>query len=404
MKKALENIRILDLSRVLAGPVCTQILGDLGAEVIKVERPGFGDDTRKWGPPFLHDDSGQDTSESSYYLAANRNKKSVSIDFTTEKGRELIKQLVAKSDVLIENYKTGGLEKYGLSYEQLKDEFPELIYCSITGFGQNGPLASEPGYDFLAQAMAGLMSITGDPQGEPMKVGVALSDVMTGLYAAISILASMNYREKTGKGQYIDLSLVDCTLAGMTNIAQYFLTTEQDPPRLGNSHASIVPYEAFAAKDGFVILAIGNDGQFARFAKFVDHEEWASDQRFSKNADRVINRDILLPLIKEIMKDHTVQYWIDKLVEIDVPIGPVNNMKQVFSMDQIKAREMKVDVEHSLTSRKISLVGSPIKLSESAVSYECGPPTLGQDNEKVLSDILGLELSEINQLKDEEII
>ena len=306
--------------------------------------------------------------------------------------------------MLIENYKTGGLEKYGLSYEQLKDEFPELIYCSITGFGQNGPLASEPGYDFLAQAMAGLMSITGDPQGEPMKVGVALSDVMTGLYAAISILASMNYREKTGKGQYIDLSLVDCTLAGMTNIAQYFLTTEQDPPRLGNSHASIVPYEAFAAKDGFVILAIGNDGQFARFAKFVDHEEWASDQRFSKNADRVINRDILLPLIKEIMKDHTVQYWIDKLVEIDVPIGPVNNMKQVFSMDQIKAREMKVDVEHSLTSRKISLVGSPIKLSESAVSYECGPPTLGQDNEKVLSDILGLELSEINQLKDEEII
>ena len=300
MKKALENIRIIDLSRVLAGPFCTQILGDLGAEIIKIERPQHGDDTRNWGPPFLKNSKGKDTTESAYYLSCNRNKKSVCIDIKTKDGQNLMRELIKKSDVLIENFKVGDLENYGLSYNQLKKENPELVYCSITGFGQNGPLAQEPGYDFLAQAMAGLMACTGEPNQQPMKVGVALSDVMTGLNAAIAILAAINHQKETGQGQYIDLALTDCTLASLTNIAQYYLTTGEAAARQGNSHSTIVPYQAFETKNGHIILAIGNDQQFKRFSEAANHD-WSEDPLFIRNSDRVKNRKTLVPKIEEIL-------------------------------------------------------------------------------------------------------
>ena len=283
-QNTLDNIRVLDLSRVLAGPSCTQILGDLGADIIKIERPGHGDDTRKWAPPYLKDTDGHDTNESAYYLSANRNKRSLAVDLTTEAGQDLIHKLLEKSDVLIENFKTGNLARYGLSYNQIKDRHPHLIYCSITGFGQNGPLSTEPGYDFLAQAMSGLMAITGEPDGEPMKIGVALSDVMTGLYAAVGILSALHARTTTGKGQHVDLALLDCTLAGMVNIAQYYLTSGNLAPRLGNAHSTIVPYQCFAASDGYLIIAVGNDRQFKRLADFIGKPEWTNDERFSTNA------------------------------------------------------------------------------------------------------------------------
>jgi crotonobetainyl-CoA:carnitine CoA-transferase CaiB-like acyl-CoA transferase len=403
MSQSLSGIRVLDLSRVLAGPFCTQMLGDLGAEIIKVERPGFGDDTRKWGPPFLNDDDGAPTSESAYYLSCNRNKKSIAVDITQEEGQKILHQLVAQSDVLIENFKVGGLEKYGLGYEQLKEKHPSLIYCSISGFGQNGPLAKEPGYDFLAQGMTGLMACTGAPEEEPMKVGVALSDIMTGMNAAIGILAALRHRDQTGEGQMIDLALTDCTLASLTNIAQYYLTSGKIAPRLGNAHSTIVPYQAFEASDGYVIIAVGNDTQFARFAKFVGHEEWSSDARFATNSARVENRDALVPLIKEIMKTRRVSQWIDGLHEIDVPCGPVNTMDQVFEMEQIQARDMQIEMQHALTDAPINLVGSPIKMSKTPPSYDRAPPICGQDTEAILKEVLDLDEQAIAKLKASQI-
>lgn len=405
---ALSDIRILDLSRVLAGPVCTQMLGDMGADIIKVERPGTdgrgGDDTRKWGPPFLKDKDGNETSESAYYLSANRNKRSVTIDITTEEGQQLIRSLIKESDILIENFKARGLEKYGLSYKQIKQEFPHLIYCSITGFGQNGPLAEEPGYDFLAQAMGGLMSITGEPDGVPMKVGVALTDIMTGQNAAIAILAALHHREKTGQGQYIDMSLLDCTIAALTNVSQYYLTSGNMAPRLGNAHSTIVPYQAFAASDGYIILAVGNDRQFQRFCDFTGKGEWVDDPRFATNAARVRNRDILVPEIAAIMAEKTVAYWLKALRDINVPGGPVNDMAQVFSEPQVKERGMEIEMEHPLTPDPVKLVGSPLKMSETPVEYRKAPPVCGQHSEDVLKDILGMSPESINELKSKGVI
>jgi crotonobetainyl-CoA:carnitine CoA-transferase CaiB-like acyl-CoA transferase len=403
-KKSLENIRVLDLSRVLAGPYCTQMLGDLGAEIIKIEKPGSGDDTRFWGPPFLKDRNGNDTNESAYYLSINRNKKSVAVDIKTDEGQAIIHELLKDSDILIENFKVGGLEKYGLSYEQIKKKYPKLVYCSITGFGQDGPLAEEPGYDLMAQAMAGLMAVTGEPTGAPMKVGVALSDIITGLNATIGILAALHHREKTGEGQLVDVALVDCTLASLTNLAQYFLTSGKPAPRLGNEHSTIVPYQAIQVKDGYIVVAVGNNEQFARFATMIGQPDWATDDRFAKNKNRVLNREKLIPMIEKIMKQQTGAYWIHKMREANIPGGPVNKMNEVFATPQVQHREMEIAMSHALAPNDIKLVGSPLKLSETPVSYDLSPPILGQDTQEVLEKLPGLGADRLAQLEKSGVI
>lgn len=404
MSGPLSNIRVVDLSRILAGPSCTQILGDLGADVIKVEKPGDGDDTRKWGPPYLKDADGRDTGESSYYLACNRNKRSVAVDITTTQGQEIIHGLLAQSDILIENFKVGGLKKFGLDYESVKVKHPHIIYASITGFGQTGPLSSEPGYDIMAQAIGGLMAATGEADGAPMKVGVALSDVMSGLYTAIGILAALHKRHETGTGEHIDIALLDCTIASMTNLAQYFLSTGKPAARYGNTHSTIVPYQAFEAADGWVIVAVGNDTQFARFAKLLGHGEWAEDARFALNRNRVIHRDVLVPMIATLMKLKSVVHWVRALQEIDVPAGPVNDMGQVFAMEQVKSRGMAVEMQHASAPAPIKLVGSPLKLTENPVEYKRAPPVCGADTENVLKDVLGMDTDTITSLQKQKII
>jgi crotonobetainyl-CoA:carnitine CoA-transferase CaiB-like acyl-CoA transferase len=402
-KGPLTGLIVLDLSRVLAGPFCTQMLGDMGATIIKIERPNEGDDTRKWGPPFVKDSEGNDTSESAYYLSANRNKRSVAIDLSTPEGQQLIRDLAGKADILIENFKVGSLAKYGLDYQSLSKTHEKLIYCSITGFGQTGPLAHEPGYDFLAQALAGLMSVTGEPAGTPMKVGVALSDIMTGLYAAIGILSALQARHISGKGQHVDLALTDCTLSSLTNLAQYYLTAGQVPPRLGNAHASIVPYEAFETADDHVIFAVGNDTQFSRFAAICGHEEWAADPRFAKNSARVLHRNELLPLIRACLKGKTTAEWLALADTHNIPAAPIQKMDAVFETPQILARDMKIHMQHGL-GEEIDLIGSPLKFSETPVSYRNAPPVCGADTDLILSDILGLDEATRKRYRDTGII
>ncbi|MBI2234555.1 MAG: CoA transferase [Micavibrio aeruginosavorus] len=397
MSGPLAGLRVLDLSRVLAGPACTQILGDLGADIIKVERPGVGDDTRKWGPPFLKDAHGNDTKESAYYLSCNRNKRSIAIDMHSPEGQDLIHRMLEKSDILIENFKAGDLKKYGLDYDSVHARHPHVIYASITGFGQTGPLSSEPGYDLLVQAMGGLMAITGEPDGAPMKVGVALSDVMTGLYAAIGILAALHARQATSKGQHVDVALLDCTLASLTNLAQYYLTAGEPAPRYGNAHSTIVPYQAFEASDGWIVVAVGNDKQFQHFVQGIGHGEWAADPRFATNSARVKHRDTLVPMIAEAIKSRKTAAWVDLMREIDVPCGPVNRMDQVFALDQIAAREMKITMEH-FSGSAIDLVGSPLKLSGTQAEYRLPPPVEGQDTMEILKDVLGLDENDIKKL------
>jgi crotonobetainyl-CoA:carnitine CoA-transferase CaiB-like acyl-CoA transferase len=401
--RALQDICVIDLSRVLAGPLCTQILGDLGADIIKIERPGAGDDTRQWGPPFLKDKEGNDTTESAYYLSANRNKRSLAVDITKPEGQEIIHALLAKADVLIQNFKTGGLEKYGLGYEQVRERHQHIVYCAITGFGSQGPLAQEPGYDFVAQAMAGLMAVTGEPGGEPMKAGVALSDVMTGLYGVIGILAALRAREKTGKGQLVDLALTDCTLAGMVNIAQYYLTSGKLAPRLGNAHSTIVPYQVFRTADGYVIIAVGNDSQFRKFAEFLK-QGWADDPRFAVNQNRVRNRDILIPLIEPLIAKQTTGYWVKNLHESDVPAGPVNTMDQVFAMEQTKIRGMEIVMNHPLAAEPVHLIGSPLKLSDTPATYRRPPPFMGQHTDEILKNVLDLDDAAIQALRKNKVI
>lgn len=404
MSGPLSNLRVIDLSRVLAGPSCTQLLGDLGADIIKIEKPGEGDDTRKWGPPFMKDSSGQDTTESAYYLCCNRNKRSLAVDITQPEGQKIIHDLLSQADILIENFKVGGLKKYGLDYDSVKAKHPHIIYASITGFGQTGPLATEPGYDIMAQAMGGLMAATGEPAGEPMKVGVALSDIMTGLHAAIGILAAMHKRKETGKGEHIDVALLDCTLASLTNLAQYYLTSGTVAKRWGNAHSTIVPYQAFPAADGHVIIAVGNDTQFSRLAHCLGHAEWATDERFALNKSRVKNRDDIVMLISAITTTKPVAHWVKALQDIDVPVGPVNKMDQVFAMEQVQARNMAIKMEHSLTSESIALVGCPLKLSENPVTYRLPPPVCGQHTAAIMKDILGLSLEDITALKQKKIV
>ncbi|MEP1895004.1 MAG: CaiB/BaiF CoA-transferase family protein [Alloalcanivorax venustensis] len=404
---ALDGLRVLDLSRVLAGPWAGQILGDLGAEVIKVERPGRGDDTRAWGPPYLNDDQGAPTSESAYYLSANRNKQSVTIDITRPEGQRLVKQLVAESDVLLENFKVGGLKRYGLDYESLAAINPRLIYCSITGFGQDGPYAERPGYDFLIQGMGGLMSITGQPGGEPgggpVKAGVALTDITTGLYAAIAVLAAVNHRHQSGEGQHIDMALLDVQVATLANQAMNFLTSGTAPTRMGNAHPNIVPYQTFPAADGDIILTIGNDDQFARFCDAAGRPEWASDERYASNAARVANRDTLIPALRQTTVMKTTAEWLRLLEDAGVPGGPVNTIEQVFQDPQVQHRGLRIDLSHPLT-QSVPLVGSPLRLSGSPVRYQAAPPLLGEHTAEVLTGLLGLDATQLAQLKADGVI
>lgn len=404
MPSSLEGLRILDLSRVLAGPVCTQILGDLGADVIKIEKPGEGDDTRFWGPPYLKDADGNDTRESAYYLSANRNKKSVSVDISRPEGQAIIHALAAKSDVLIHNFKPGGLDKYGLGFAAMHEKHPHLIYTAISGFGQTGPLHTEPGYDLMAQALGGLMGHTGEPDGSPMKAGVALVDVMTGLHAAIGTLAALHAREKTGKGQLVDLALLDVTLASMTNLAQYYLTSGHVPKRWGNAHATIVPYQAFEGADGHMVVAVGNDHQFRKFAGALGHPEWADDPRFAHNSSRVANRETIVAMIQEVLLTRRVDDWVALCREIDVPAAPVNDVGQAFDFPQAQARGMEIEMAHIQSPAPVKLVGSPFHMSETPVSYRLPPPVLGQHTDEVLQEILGLGAQELVKLKADKII
>jgi crotonobetainyl-CoA:carnitine CoA-transferase CaiB-like acyl-CoA transferase len=404
MKSSLEGLIVLDLSRVLAGPVCTQILGDLGATIIKVEKPDEGDDTRRWGPPYLKDSSNQNTHESAYYLSCNRNKKSVTVDISKPEGQKIILELASKSDVLIHNFKVGGLEKYRLGYDTLHPKYPRLIYTAISGFGQTGPLAFEPGYDLMAQAMGGIMAHTGAESGEPTKAGVALVDVMTGLYAAIGTLAAIQSRTQTGLGQMVDVALLDVTLASMTNIAQYYLTSGQVPKRYGNAHSTIVPYQSFEALDGHIIIAVGNDHQFERLAKALKKDDWAQSVKFKHNADRVQNREELTSLISKVVVQKTVAHWMSLFQEIDIPASPVNSIDKVFAIEQVQHRGMEIKMPHAQTEKEISLVGSPLHLSETPVSYRLSPPTLGQHTNEVLSRFLGIGAQDLADLRAKKII
>lgn len=401
MGQPLSHIRVLDLSRILAGPWAGQLLADLGAEVIKVERPEVGDDTRQWGPPFLDDDEGSPTSESAYYLAANRGKQSVVIDITTTAGQQAIKDLACCCDVMLENYKVDGLKKYGLDYASLSQINPKLVYCSITGFGQTGPYKQRAGYDFMIQAMGGLMSVTGEPDGQPgagpQKVGVALADIMTGLYATIAVQAALAEREKSGKGQHIDLALFDVQAATLANQAMNYLVGGDTPRRMGNAHPNIVPYQVFATADGHMILAVGNDKQFTQFCNAAGCPELACDDKFSHNPQRVEYRDELCEKIATYLVQHPTAYWLQLLDTVGVPCGPINEIDQVFNDPQIRARNMVVDLPHAVAGQ-VPQVGNPIHFSRTPITLTRPPPMLGEHNEAVLRDILGYSDEQIAAL------
>ena len=396
----LRDIRVLDLTRILAGPTGTQVLGDLGADVIKVERPNDGDDTRKWGPPFLAGGSGADTNESAYFLAANRNKRSVTIDIAKPEGQALIRGLLADCDVLVENFKVGGLEQYGLSYTQLREQFPKLIYCSITGFGQTGPYAPRPGYDYLVQGIGGIMSLTGEPEGEPVKVGVGISDVVCGMYAMIAILSALHEREKSDLGQWIDMSLLDSQVAWLVNEGMNYLLSDKLPQRLGNAHANIVPYQLFPTADGHVIIAVGNDSQFRRFCDVAGLAGCADDPRFSSNPVRLENREALVQMIKAATCQRTTSEWLEGLEGAGVPCAPVNDLRQVFEDPQVISRAMRVSVDHpTAEGGAVDLIGSPIKMSRTPVSYRRAPPLLGEHTDEVLSTDLKLDEARVQELR-----
>ncbi len=403
---ALSHLRVLDLSRVLAGPWATQTLADLGAEVIKVERPGTGDDTRLWGPPFLKDRDGRDTRESAYYLCANRNKKSVAVDFTRPRGQEIIRELAGACDVLVENFKVGSLAQYGLDYASLRQVNPRLVYCSITGFGQTGPYAYRAGYDFLMQAMGGLMSITGRSDQEegagPVKVGVALTDILTGLYASTAILAAVQAREITGEGQHIDLALLDVQVACLANQSMNHLYG-MTPRRMGNAHPNTVPYQDFPTADGDMILAIGNDGQFVAFCKAAGKPEWADDPRFGSNSARVQNRTALIPLMRQLTVTRPTREWIALFEQVGVPCGPINTVADVFADPQVRARGTEIRMVHPAAG-DIPLVANPIRLSATPVQYRSPPPGLGQDTRQVLGEMLGWTAGAVEALTKEGVV
>ena len=401
MPGPLAHLTILDLSRVLAGPWCTQLFADLGATVIKIERPGSGDDTRAWGPPYLKDAAGRDTSEAAYYLCCNRGKLSVAVDFTHPDGRAIVISLARQADVLIENFKVGGLAKYGLDYASVAAANPRIVYASITGFGQDGPYADRAGYDFIIQGMSGFMSVTGErddlPGGGPQKAGVAITDLMTGMYATVAIQAALAHRDRTGRGQWIDTALLDSAVAMMATMSHNYLTTGEAPTRLGNAHQNIVPYQVFACTDGHVIVAVGNDSQFAKFCAAAGKPEWAADLRYAKNADRVRNRGVLVPLIAEVMATRTQRAWLDALEPLGIPCGPINRLDQVFADPQVIARGMQKDLPHPLAGT-VPQVRAPIAFSETKPECERPPPLLGEHTAEVLRDRLAISPDAIADL------
>ena len=403
MSGALSHIRVLDLSRVLAGPWAGQIFGDLGAEVIKVERPGSGDDTRHWGPPYVKDGDGHDSREAAYFQSANRNKQSVTLDFTQPEGQRLVRELVQHCDVLLENFKVGGLAAYGLDYATLKVLNPRLIYCSITGFGQDGPYAKRAGYDFMIQGLGGLMSLTGKPEGEegagPMKVGVALTDILTGLYATVGVLAALNQREQSGLGQHIDVALLDVQVACLANQAMNYLNTGVSPKRLGNAHPNIVPYQDFPSADGNFIIAVGNDSQFRKLCDVAGLTALAEDPRFSTNQARVAHRAELIPLLRQATVFKTTAEWVALLEAAGVPCGPINDLAQVFADPHVQARGLRIELPNGLGSTT-PLVASPLRLSATPVHYRNAPPLLGEHTDQVLSRHLGLSPEQITALRE----
>jgi crotonobetainyl-CoA:carnitine CoA-transferase CaiB-like acyl-CoA transferase len=394
----LSGLRVLDLTRVLAGPTCTQMLGDLGAEVIKIERPEAGDDTRGFAPPFW-----PETRESAYFLGVNRNKKSVTLDIATPEGQAIIHRLLAECDILAENFKVGALAKYGLAYEQLKAAHPRLIYCSITGFGQTGPYAPRPGYDALIQAMGGVMSLTGEPNGSPQKVGVPVADLFAGLYGCIGILAAVNHRHATGQGQQVDIGMLDTHVAWLANQGMNYLATGENPPRLGNQHPNISPYQEFPTQDGYLILAVGNDPTFERFAKSFGLEHMLEDERFRTNASRVANRDLVTATLTPVMKSKTTAEWIEALEALKIGCGPINTLKDVFADPHVLAREMTVPMRHA-SGADITVIANPVKLSATPPSYRSAPPTLGEHNAEVLGGLLGLSEAGLAELKAKGIL
>ncbi|KAA0997869.1 CoA transferase [Paraburkholderia panacisoli] len=399
--EALSGLRVLDLSRVLAGPWAGQLLADLGADVVKVERPNTGDDTRAWGPPWLEDTEGRSSGQSAYYLSANRNKRSITVDIAHPEGQQLIRRLARDADVVIENFKVDGLRQYELDYESLSAINPRLVYCSVTGFGQTGPSSSRAGYDFLIQGMGGLMSITGRPDGEegagPLKVGVALTDVMTGLYATVAVLSALAARHKTGRGQHIDVALLDVQIASLANQASNYLVGGSAPTRMGNAHPNIVPYQDFPTADGYMIIAVGNDRQFASFCNALGHSEWAGDQRFATNPARVKNRTRLVAWINRVTVERPTSEWVSLMEIAGVPCGPINTLDRVFDDPQVKARAMRIEMAHSVAGT-VPLVANPIRMSETPVSYRRAPPTLGEHTSEVLQSWLGMGEDEVQAL------
>ena len=396
----LHGVKVLDLTRILAGPYCTQMLGDLGAEVIKIEHPSKGDDTRSFAPPFFVDEQGAETSESAYFLSANRNKKSVGIDLTKPSGQNLIRRLIALSDVVVENFKTGALKKYSLSYDDVKSGNSRLVYCSITGFGQTGPYANRPGYDFQIQGMGGIMSLTGEPDGSPQKVGVPIADLMTGMYAAVAINAAVYHAKNTGVGQFIDIGLLDVHVAWLANVGMNFLHGG-NLGRLGNDHPNIVPYRSFKTADGQIIIVVGNDAQFKRFCDIAGCGELEKDSRFQTNDVRVRNRQELAEILDPIIAARPSAFWLKELEAQAIGCGPINNLQQVFDDPQVIAREMVHEMTHSVNGGTTArLLASPIKMSETPVTYRHAPPLLGEHTRQVMSDMLGLDDSEIEELCD----
>jgi crotonobetainyl-CoA:carnitine CoA-transferase CaiB-like acyl-CoA transferase len=406
MPGPLKGVKVLDLSRVLAGPMATQTLADLGAEVIKVERPGTGDDTRGWGPPFLNEDDGQ-ASDSTYFACCNRGKKSITVDLSRAEGQAIVRLLSRQCDVLVENYKVGDLQRYGLDYASLRAINPRLIYCSITGYGQSGPYSDRAGYDPIAQAMGGLMSVTGErdgvPGGGPQRVGVAVTDMLTAIYGVGGILAALHHRSHSGEGQHIDLALLDVQVASMINIAQAYLSAGIVAARNGNAHPSVVPSQVFECADGRLMLAAGNDGQFAKLCDAIDRSQLADDVRFATNEGRVRNRDLVIAALERVLRDKPVSYWTEKLAAVGVPCGPINDISAVFADAQVRHRGMRVEMQHPLAGA-LALVASPLRLSQTPVEYQLPPPLLGQHTDEVLAGLLGMDRSEIERLRREAVI
>ena len=398
----LAGIRVLDLTRILAGPFAGQILADLGAEVVKLERPGTGDDTRSWGPPYLKDRNGNETRESTYFLCANRGKRSATVDLAHPDGQAVVRALAAKADVLLENYKVGDLARYGLDYGSIAPGNPTLIYCSITGYGQDGPYAERPGYDPIAQALGGMMSVTGErddlPGGGPQRAGVAVIDVMTGMYAALAVTAALQHRHVSGQGQHIDMALLDVQVAGMINIAQAYLGAGVIPGRIGSGHPSVVPSQIFKSADGYLMLTAGNDAQFARFCEVAERRELLADMRFASNEARVRNRDAVIPAIAAIVALHPNAVWVDNLNAAGVPCAPINDVAQMFEDPQVRARGMRIDLPHPL-SGSLGMIASPMRFSDSKVEYHLPPPLLGEHTDAVLRDWLHLDAAELARLR-----